>query len=95
MRKLVEGVAEIFTLNCEIKGIRMITEIDPSVPLFIYTDPNRVRQVLLNLVSNAVKFTFEGLITISLVCLGLENNSEDILEESNVNSVGVLDTMDH
>ncbi len=66
VRKLVTDVVEIFQLNSEIRGISILTEIDPDLPKVLKADSNRIRQVLLNLVSNALKFTYDGHVKIAM-----------------------------
>jgi signal transduction histidine kinase/ActR/RegA family two-component response regulator len=48
------------------KGLWLRTEIDPSAPDWIQADPQRIRQVLMNLISNGLKFTSQGGVTIQL-----------------------------
>jgi len=48
------------------KGIDLTYEVDPQTPRWVLGDPTRVRQIILNLVSNALKFTHEGRVKISL-----------------------------
>lgn len=57
---LMETVAQILKPRAEAKGLRFTVERADSVPSTILTDGTRVRQVLLNLVSNAIKFTEAG-----------------------------------
>lgn len=62
LRTLLEGVVEIFRLQATERGIVIGLAASPDVPQEMYTDPGRLRQVLINLVSNAVKFGQPGLV---------------------------------
>jgi len=57
---------DLFKSIVEGKGLKLTTEIDPDVPDDIIGDPFRLRQVLSNLISNAVKFTQEGEIRLTI-----------------------------
>jgi len=61
-----EEVAMLFARQANEKGIELAVEIDPEVPAAILGDSGRVRQILLNLVGNAVKFTEAGGVTVRL-----------------------------
>lgn len=54
---LVRDIEELLATRIIKKNINFITEIDKDVPEFINTDPDRLRQVLINICSNAIKFT--------------------------------------
>ena len=60
LRELVNGVAQLMQRNAEAKNLRLSVTIDPNVRLAVRGDPVRLRQVLTNLVSNAIKFTERG-----------------------------------
>jgi signal transduction histidine kinase/CheY-like chemotaxis protein/HPt (histidine-containing phosphotransfer) domain-containing protein len=60
LRDLVNGVAQLMQRAAESKGLRLSVTIDPNVRLAVRGDPVRLRQVLTNLVSNAIKFTERG-----------------------------------
>jgi signal transduction histidine kinase/CheY-like chemotaxis protein/HPt (histidine-containing phosphotransfer) domain-containing protein len=60
VRDVVEGVAEILALRAEAKGLILVTRVDPALPELVLGDPARLRQVVMNLLSNSIKFTERG-----------------------------------
>jgi two-component system, sensor histidine kinase len=63
--KCVQEAVTLMDWKAAQKGLELRYEIDPNVPQYIFGDPIRLRQVLLNLVGNAVKFTERGSVTVT------------------------------
>jgi signal transduction histidine kinase/CheY-like chemotaxis protein len=70
LRELLEMVIQLMERPAEAKGLRLHLNIDPSVRLLVRGDPVRLRQVLGNLISNAVKFTERGMVTLNVRRIG-------------------------
>ncbi|MDS9992871.1 ATP-binding protein [Xanthomonas sp. A2111] len=70
LRELLDGVLELMQRAAEAKGLRMALQLDPAVRLPVRGDPVRLRQVLSNLLGNAVKFTARGGIDLGVRRLG-------------------------
>ena len=66
LHEMAHAVVELFTTSASLKGVALRLSIDAAVPQTVGGDPLRVRQVLLNLVSNAVKFTDQGEIVVTV-----------------------------
>ena len=85
LRTLIEEVGDMLAMGGREKGLEFVAMIDPAVPNAVRGDPGRLRQVLLNLGSNAVKFTHEGGVTLNIDCL-------DRTERTTVLRFSVIDT---
>ena len=63
---IVDGCVSVFSNRSNESNVQLYIDYDPSIPGVIASDPVRIRQVLLNLISNAFKFTSEGYIKIRI-----------------------------
>lgn len=83
---VVENTIDLISMEAHKKGLEVIVDVDITLPEFIIGDANRLRQVILNLVKNAVKFTNEGSISciVSLSAFQAEDNV------SNTNKPAIL-----
>ncbi len=67
---LVRSVADIVRVKAEEKGLVFVIDADPALPSHVLGDEKRLRQVLINLLGNAVKFTHQGHVTLCVRQLG-------------------------
>lgn len=66
VRSVVNEVVDVFTIQAESKGIKLEVDFDLPSGSVIVSDPVRIRQIITNLVNNAIKFTPEGVVTVSI-----------------------------
>ncbi len=79
LRDIIEVIPDMFVENIMEKEIEIILDIDPGIPERIICDPVRLRQILVNLVSNAFKFTEEGHIGVSVCKQSMTDKTVELL----------------
>ncbi len=82
VRKCVTAALQVFVWKAREKGIDLRHEIGPDVPEMVVGDADRVRQVLLNLVANAMKFTEHGKVTLTVTAAECTEGERCTLEFS-------------
>jgi len=60
----LEDIADILAVRAQEKGLELVCFIEPDVPSLVRGDPGRLRQIIINLAANAIKFTSEGEVVI-------------------------------
>ena len=89
LRSTVDDVAHMLAVQAHAKGLELITSIDPLLPERLIGDPGRVRQVLLNLGSNAVKFTHSGEVSIDIRLVSTDAAGTTIRGEVRDTGIGI------
>ncbi len=87
--ELIEEVAEIYALQASDKNIEIIPNIDSDINIYRTGDPGRLKQIILNLISNALKFTDEGEIVITLTNLNEKKDANNVLITVTDTGIGI------
>ena len=83
----LQVVSDICRIKAEQKGISFICKFDPALPRMVQTDEKRLRQVLVNLLGNAVKFTDAGAVTFKVAVLELASVELTTIALTNINTI--------
>jgi signal transduction histidine kinase len=87
LRDTLEETLKSLALPADQKGLELACEMPAGVPEIVHGDPTRLRQILINLVGNAIKFTERGEVVLEVV--PVEQNAEYILVEFAVRDTGI------
>jgi PAS domain S-box-containing protein len=83
-KTLIQEVMSLMSVKAQGKGIRLSALFDPSIPSVIQTDPVRLRQILVNLVGNAIKFTELGSVSLRVSCCASEQLLQVAIEDTGI-----------
>ena len=87
IEKVVAGVLNLLVPHAEAKGLDLSYFVDPEIPRLLRGDPGRIRQVLLNLVNNAIKFTSSGAVSVEVALR--DRSDEQVVLECSVTDTGI------
>lgn len=84
---LLSEIVNMIWLKAEEKGLDFRADIDPDVPETLFGDEIRIKQILINLLNNAVKYTREGSVTLHMECENV--NDKDVLLKVSISDTGM------
>ncbi len=89
IRSIVEEVADIQIIHANQKSLDLLTYVDTEIPEFFIGDYVRLKQIITNLVNNAIKFTPKGEVSIFAEHLGIVNNEHEVLFKVKDSGIGI------
>ncbi len=89
LRAMLEDASELLALKAHEKRLEFISRINPAVPTFLRGDPGRLRQILINLGGNAVKFTSRGEVEVEIKLDSEEADRAKIRVEVRDTGIGI------
>jgi len=92
LRELLDSVIRLMEKPAESKNLRLLLQLDPGVRVAVRGDPVRLRQILTNLISNAVKFTERGSITLAVARRSETKTHHELRFEIRDTGIGIART---
>jgi len=89
LQDLIQDMLNIFQVNCDDKGITLESDLDPNLPQQLVLDEARIRQIIFNLLGNAVKFTHKGKVELRVYCRGYSFGSNKVDLRLEVSDTGI------
>ncbi len=86
---LLENTIDLLAVQAHSKGLELLLLLPPEVEHEFVGDPNRLRQILINLISNAIKFTHEGQVLLKVSVTQKAPNTMDVLFEVSDTGIGI------
>lgn len=80
LKEVVEQIEKPVRLKALERGLTLQIEISPNVPLWVRTDPLRLKQILQNVIGNAIKYTEKGKVTVSITKVAESSSAEPLLQ---------------
>lgn len=87
----VNDIMKLLMLKASEKGLKLTSHIHPSVPEMVTGDPTRIKQILINLLNNAIKFTDKGYVKLEISVDRVTENKINILFKIIDSGVGISD----
>ncbi|HIJ86194.1 MAG TPA: response regulator [Desulfuromonadales bacterium] len=91
LKTMLEDTAALMAGQAASAGLQLKCQIAPEVPRYLKGDPGRVRQVLINMIGNAIKFTHEGEVAVGISLASLEGECAVIRFEVSDTGIGIAE----
>jgi signal transduction histidine kinase/ActR/RegA family two-component response regulator len=88
-RSIIKDIALLHSQKAEQQGVELKQSIDPALPALLIGDPTRLRQIIVNLVSNALKFTRDGEVDIAIEVLRQDTERADLRVSVRDTGIGI------
>ncbi len=89
LRRVLESLIERFSEDAQTAGLKLTLSIDPAVPTQLRGDPDRLRQIVSNLVGNAIKFTPHGKVAVHVRQSGVQAGTVSLRVEVSDTGIGI------
>jgi len=93
LTEILDSTSQLFSYSAEEKGLELIFDIDPNIPVLLVGDALRLQQIINNLLGNAIKFTHQGHIKLTIKCV-TSDNDKDLTLKVAVSDTGIGMTHD-
>ncbi|MCQ2520067.1 MAG: ATP-binding protein [Lachnospiraceae bacterium] len=87
--KLIKDVVDLVDIKAGDKGLELIVKAEEKLPSVLYGDVNRIRQVIVNILNNAVKYTHEGNVELSISSKAIDEENIELIIAVSDTGVGI------
>lgn len=91
LKKTIEEVLKLLKFKADQKGLYLKSKLGKEIPSFLVGDPTRIKQILINLINNAVKFTSEGGVTVECISVNKSNGKVRLKFSVTDTGIGISD----
>ena len=86
---MLSDIVNMIWIRAKDKGLEFHVDVDKTMPAQLYGDEVRIKQILINVLNNAVKYTSEGSVTLSIECKKVENGEVQIIYSVSDTGIGI------
>ncbi|MDJ0674244.1 MAG: ATP-binding protein [Calothrix sp. MO_167.B42] len=90
LHRLLEHIHDMFQLQAAEQGLQLLLEYTPEVPRYVHSDEVKLRQILINLINNALKFTQAGSVSVRVAGGDRENKNRTLVFEIEDTGAGIV-----